>query len=86
MASVAEVVNLSGVYFSVLFKKEVGTNFVDYLNQYRIDMAKKLLKDVRYNVNEVAGLVGFSDARYFSKMFKKNVGVKPTEYRSRNVT
>ena len=49
-------------------------------------MAKKLLKDVRYNVNEVAGLVGFSDARYFSKMFKKNVGVKPTEYRSRNVT
>ena len=85
MSAVAELVQLSSVYFSVLFKKEVGINFLDYLNQYRIEEAKKLLRLVKYNVNEVAGLAGFQDARYFSKIFKKNVGVTPTEYRNRNI-
>lgn len=85
LALVAEIVGLSSVYFSVLFKKEMGVNFVDYLNQYRINIAKKLLKDIHHNVNEVAGLAGFPDARYFSKSFKKTVGVTPTEYRNRNI-
>lgn len=83
--SMAKIVHLSPVYFSILFKKEEGINFLDYLNQYRIDISKKLLKDVKYNVNEVAGLCGFQDARYFSKLFKKNVGITPKEYRNRNI-
>ncbi|MFW6015773.1 MAG: response regulator transcription factor [bacterium] len=85
LSSISEIVNLSSVYFSILFKKEVGINFLDYLNQYRIDISKKLLKDVKYNVNEVANLVGFNNARYFSKKFKKIVGITPTEYRMRHV-
>lgn len=85
MVSTAEVVNLSPVYFSVLFKKEVGINFLDYLNQYRIEEAKKRLKNVKYNVSEVAAMAGFPDARYFSKIFKKTIGVTPTEYRNRHI-
>lgn len=84
MASMAELVNLSPVYFSVLFKREVGTGFLDYLNQYRLEVSKQLLKQVKYNVNEVAGLSGFQDSKYFSKLFKKTFGITPTEYRNRN--
>lgn len=85
LSSISEVVNLSSVYFSILFKKEVGINFLDYLNQYRIDISKTLLKDVKNNINEVANLSGFQNARYYSKKFKKIVGITPTEYRNRHI-
>lgn len=86
LSSISEIVNLTPVYFSILFKKEVGINFVDYLTQYRIETAKGLLKDVRHNINEVASLCGFQDTRYFSKTFKKIVGITPSEYRSRHIS
>ncbi|HIY02951.1 MAG TPA: response regulator [Candidatus Blautia faecipullorum] len=81
----AKKVNLSPVYLSRLFKKEEGINFLDYLNQYRIDMAKRFLTDVKYNIIEVAELVGFKNTRYFSKIFKKQVGITPSEYRKRHM-
>lgn len=84
MTSMAELVNLSPVYFSVLFKREVGINFLDYLNQYRLEVSKNLLKQVKYNINEVASLSGFQDSKYFSKLFKKTFGITPTNYRNRN--
>lgn len=84
MTSMAELVNLSPVYFSVLFKREVGTNFLDYLNQYRLEVSKKLLRQVKYNINEVASLSGFQDSKYFSKLFKKTFGITPSDYRNRN--
>ena len=76
--------SLTPVYLSRLFKKEEGINFVDYLNQYRIDVSKNLLRDVKYNVLDVADLSGFSNTRYFSKIFKKAVGITPSEYRKRH--
>lgn len=84
MGSMAEIVNLSPVYFSILFKREVGTNFLDYLTQYRLEVSKNLLKQVKYNINEVASLSGFQDSKYFSKLFKKTFGITPSEYRKRN--
>lgn len=85
MAAMAEFVNLSSVYFSMLFKKEVGINFLDYLNSYRLEKSKEYLRQVRYNINEVAKNSGFPDAKYFSRLFKKTFGITPTEYRKRNV-
>ncbi|MDD3339831.1 MAG: response regulator [Lachnospiraceae bacterium] len=85
LTAAAELVNLSPVYLSRLFKKEENTNFLDYVNQYRIDIAKKLLKDVHYNVAEVTELAGFNNARYFAKYFKKSVGITPSEYRKRQI-
>ncbi|MBS4208076.1 response regulator [Bacillus sp. FJAT-50079] len=82
---ISNIVNLSSVYFSILFKKEVGINFLDYLNRYRIEAAKEMLKDVKYNINDVATLSGFQDSRYFSKKFKKQMGVTPSEYRKRTI-
>ena len=85
LGDVARVVNLSSVYFSGLFKKEIGENFVDYLNRVRIDAAKVLLKDVRNNIGEIAEQCGFSDTRYFAKIFKRSVGITPSDYRKRQI-
>jgi len=78
---VAEHVYVSPSYLSRMFKKELGKNFVDYLNGLRIEKAKELLMDSRYKTYEVAEIVGIPDAHYFSRLFKKYEGVSPTEYR-----
>lgn len=85
LSMLAELVNISPVYLSRLFKKEEGINFLDYLNQYRIEVSKKLLQDIHCNIIEVAGLSGFHNTKYFSKMFKKAVGITPSEYRKRHL-
>ena len=81
LEQIAELVNLSPVYLSITFKKEMGMNFIDYIINYRIDVAKKLLKDIQYNVSQVSEMIGYSDPKYFSKLFKKRVGINPIEYR-----
>ena len=55
--------------------------FSDYLTDCRLDAAKRLLLDLQYNVYDVAELVGIKDTKYFSRIFKKAVGVTPSEYR-----
>ncbi len=79
---VADHAFVSTYYISRMFKKELGKNFVDYLNEIRIEKAKELLKDIRYKTYEVADMVGIPDAHYFSRLFKKYEGLTPTEYRA----
>ena len=78
---VSKVVNISPYYFSKLFKEEDGTNFIDYLTEIRMDKAKMLLMDKNLSMKEICVAVGYADPNYFSRTFKKNVGVTPTEYR-----
>ena len=78
---IAEIVNLNPVYFSVIFKKEMGINFIDYLVNYRIEAAKKLLENCKYNIAQVSEMVGYTDPKHFSRSFKKKVGINPMEYR-----
>lgn len=81
LGQVAAKVYASPSYISRLFKKELGVNFVDYLNEIRIARAKELLGTAEYKAYEVAGLVGISNPHYFSKLFKRYVGMTPSEYR-----
>lgn len=81
LSDVADYVYLSPVYFCSLFKKEVGVNFTDYLTKYRMNVARRLLTCIQYNISEVSEKVGYKDTKYFSKLFKKVVGVSPAEYR-----
>ncbi len=78
---VADSVYVSTCYISRMFKKELGRNFVDYLNGIRMEKARELLREPRYKTYEVAEKVGIPDAHYFSRLFKKVVGLTPTEFR-----
>lgn len=83
LEDIAGYVGISKYYFSVLFKKEKGITFSTFLNTVRIEKAKQLIKNPRITINDVAYEVGFNDAQYFSKTFKKYVGMTVTEYRSK---
>lgn len=80
---VSQEVDISPYYFSKLFKEETGQNFIDYLTAIRIDRAKELLICTNYSMKEIGAEIGYSDPNYFSRTFKKNVGVTPTEYKER---
>lgn len=73
--------NVHPVYLGQLFQKETGSSFNDYLNRYRIDKAKELLRQSRRRVQEIALKVGYTETGYFYKQFKKYVGVSPVEYK-----
>jgi len=75
--------DISPYYFSKLFKEETGNNFVEYLTGLRMNRAKEMLKDDRCSMKEICAQIGYSDPNYFSRIFKKNIGLTPTEYRER---
>lgn len=81
LQSVACQINVNPSYLSRIFKQEKGENFVAYLTRIRLERAKSLLESGRYKVYEVADKVGYHNYTYFSKIFKKVVGVSPEEYR-----
>jgi len=74
-------VGLSPIYISRLFKEKIGTNYIDFLTDCRIEKAKKLLKNPDKSVKEIAIEVGYHDPNYFSKVFKKVTSQTPKEYR-----
>ncbi len=78
---VSRTVNISPYYFSRIFKEDTGEGFVEYLTRIRIDKAKELLTTTEYSMKEICSMVGYADPNYFSRSFKKNVGVTPTEYK-----
>ncbi len=78
---VSQEVNISPYYFSKIFKEDTGEGFVEYLTRIRIDKAKELLTTTECSMKEICAMVGYADPNYFSRSFKKNVGVTPTEYK-----
>lgn len=81
LETVANYVNISSCYFSVVFKQEVGETFIDYLTRVRIEKAKELLSVPGYKTYEISYMVGYNNPTYFSTTFKKYTGSSPTEYR-----
>lgn len=73
--------DISPYYFSKLFKEQTEENFIDYLTRIRIQKAKELLIHSKLSVREIGSSVGYQDPNYFSRIFKKNVGMTPTEYK-----
>lgn len=82
LEDIANSVYLTSNYLSNLFKEETGKTIMNYLTEIRLKKAKKLLLNTEYKVFEVAEKVGYKDARYFSQVFKKNVGITPTTFRN----
>ena len=81
LESVSEYIGFNAAYFSTLFKKETGKNFLEYVTEFRIQNAKNYLIQTNYDIAEVASAVGYNDLKYFSKLFKKTTGLSPSEFR-----
>lgn len=72
---------LSAPYFSSIFKEELGENLSSYLNRLRVEKAAALLTETGSPLNVIAGLCGFEDQSWFSRIFKNFTGVSPGKYR-----
>ena len=81
---VAAMFGISPSYLSQLFSKYNETGFSEYINTCKINEAKRLLKEENLKVYEVADMLGFESAFYFSKVFKKLEGISPSEYINTN--
>jgi two-component system response regulator YesN len=76
----AEDLCVSPEYFSYLFAKNVGETFSAFVRSYRVEQAKRLYRTRECDRKEVPYAVGFSDAKYFNKVFREVAGVTPSEY------
>lgn len=77
----ADKVKISRGYLSSYFKEKTGMNFIDYLNELRINKAKQLLEDSDLKVQDIAEKVGYLNSSSFFRMFKRMTGVTPGDYR-----
>lgn len=68
-------------YFIRLFKSGIGVSPIHYLNRKRLDRAKQLLANSSLSVSQIAEMVGFASASYFSKIFRQKMNLSPSEYR-----
>lgn len=86
ISEIAEKFHYTRNHLFALFKKEYGMSPQDYLLNYRLEKAKLLLSNQRHKliIKEISDAVGFEDPLYFSRLFRKRVGMSPTEYKKRH--
>lgn len=81
LPELAAAIGYSADYLSSLFKRSMGISIVRYTNRLRIKTAKTLLSNYGVSIKEAAFSCGFSDEKYFMKMFKEQEGISPTQYK-----
>ena len=81
VASLASLCDFSEYHFMRFFKKHVGMTCVDYINNYRLDVASAMLKESDNSIMEIALDTGFNNISYFNKVFKSKFNVTPSQYR-----
>ena len=80
IGKLAKIEGVSDGYFRQKFKKQYSVSPLKYINNLKIEYAKTLICQNRLSIAEVSSIVGFADANYFSRFFKKHTGLSPTEY------
>lgn len=85
MQEAARAINYSETYFCKMFKQQFGQNFTAYLTEYRVNEAKKLLKQPNMSVKEVGIKVGYPDSSYFARVFRRIIGISPSEYQLQKI-
>lgn len=81
LETIAKNIFITPGYLSLLFKQETGVNFLEYLHKYRIQKAKEYLHNKLLKNYEVSRMVGYTNEKYFSQMFKRYTGLTPTQYK-----
>ena len=83
LEEIAGQLYINPAYFSTVFKKTTGQNFVDYITKVRMEKAKELLSGSEYKIKEISEKVGYENYPYFCQVFKKEEGISPLEFRKR---
>lgn len=86
LEELADILHYHPNYFSNFFKTHLGKSPISYLNQLRINKARKMLLASKLEVKEIGFKVGFNSISYFSRYFKKETGLSPSEFREQNLT
>lgn len=81
LEELASICNLSPGYFSRIFKKETGKTVITYINEKKVEKAKKLLKESKEPIINISLDLGFDDCGYFIRVFKKITGLTPKAFR-----
>ena len=81
LEEIADSVYLSPFYVSRIFKESQNMTVMDYVTRVKLDEAKKMLSNPRYKIEEIAISLGYSDGSYFAKVFRRNEGMTPTQFR-----
>ncbi len=81
VSDIAKLLNLERSYFSTIFKKSTGISPQQYLSEFRLNKAAKLLISRQMSVSEAGFATGYTDIVNFSRMFKKHFGMSPTDYK-----
>lgn len=81
LETLAKVSNINKFYFAHLFKEEIGTSPMSYLNEIRIKEAKFLLKTTDFSIGEIAYMTGFSSQSFFTQAFKRKTNRTPSQFR-----
>lgn len=81
LSRLASMQNISSGYLSALFKKETGQTVTDFVSRKRVRLAIRLLETTNLQIQTIAQHCGILDVHYFTKVFKKYIGVTPKEYR-----
>lgn len=84
LEEIAEKLHVTEEYLSSQFRKETGQTFTEIMKKYRIEHVKELLTTTHFKLNQIAGLVGYADPKYMSRVFKEETGMLPLEYRKKN--
>lgn len=81
----AVLTNKSKEYISTIFKKEVGLNVIDYIQIQKVEESKNFLEFTNISINKIATLFSFCNSGYYSRVFKKHTGIKPSVYRAKKI-
>ena len=84
LEDIAKAVHLHPAYCCSLFKKETGVTIIEYINTSRIELAKKFLRSADVVIGDIPELCGFTNYKYFARVFKKSTGLSPSAYRKKN--
>ncbi|REK71837.1 response regulator transcription factor [Paenibacillus paeoniae] len=84
LSQVAAYVHMNPNYFSELFKRETGKNYIEFVTEARIEWAIRLLRETPAKVSEIAKRVGYEDLKHFNRMFKRYTGETPSFFRERS--
>ncbi len=81
LSDLSEIVHLNSKYVSDLFRKEYEITLTNYVTQKRMEKAKLLLLRSKDPIVEISEQVGYNDAKYFTRLFKRNNGISPAQFR-----